>query len=333
MGDLHERARHRRPVGPGGHGVMITGDIGPSSPQFQSAQRACAKFLPGGGPPQLTPAQKAERARALAALAACMRKHGVSKFPDPNGQGGFRPEPGGARPRLAACSRPRTRRAGRSTRRSGRRSGSVRPAARTALDLVSCGFLGGARARGSRFAAGCGGASPPGVANLGRDRPTTTPRRRRPGRRSADPRAGVGRREAQPGINVRDGAKFAACMRAHGVPNFPDPSSPGAIQLGPSSGLDPSRPSSRRPRRRAGRRCRTAVGRHLAAGSSCSRERSPSPRACASTACRTSPTRSSRTGARVEDHESRRRPGAISTRSRAGSRPRRRPVRGTSRKP
>ena len=36
-----------------------------------------------------------------------------------------------------------------------------------------------------------------------------------------------------------DGAKFAACMRAHGVPNFPDPNSQGAIQIGPSSGIDP----------------------------------------------------------------------------------------------
>ncbi|WP_203922994.1 hypothetical protein [Rugosimonospora africana] len=35
--------------------------------------------------------------------------------------------------------------------------------------------------------------------------------------------------------------EFAACMRAHGVPNFPDPNGqPG--QLGPNSGIDPGSP-------------------------------------------------------------------------------------------
>jgi hypothetical protein len=33
--------------------------------------------------------------------------------------------------------------------------------------------------------------------------------------------------------------KFAACMRSHGVPNFPDPSGGGdRIQIGPNSGID-----------------------------------------------------------------------------------------------
>jgi len=34
---------------------------------------------------------------------------------------------------------------------------------------------------------------------------------------------------------------FAKCMRAHGVPSFPDPDGQGG-QLGPSSGIDPSSP-------------------------------------------------------------------------------------------
>ena len=34
---------------------------------------------------------------------------------------------------------------------------------------------------------------------------------------------------------------FARCMRAHGVPNFPDPNGQ-AGQLGPASGIDPSSP-------------------------------------------------------------------------------------------
>ena len=72
-------------------GVVIGGNVDPSSAQFQSALQACRKFLPGGGPPALTPAQQAEHAKAMASFAACMRKHGVAGFPDPNGQGMFSP--------------------------------------------------------------------------------------------------------------------------------------------------------------------------------------------------------------------------------------------------
>jgi hypothetical protein len=35
--------------------------------------------------------------------------------------------------------------------------------------------------------------------------------------------------------------KLAYCMRAHGVPKFPDPTSNG-IRISPSSGLDPQSP-------------------------------------------------------------------------------------------
>jgi hypothetical protein len=35
---------------------------------------------------------------------------------------------------------------------------------------------------------------------------------------------------------------FAQCMRAHGVPNFPDPNGHGG-QLGPASGIDPTAPA------------------------------------------------------------------------------------------
>ena len=45
-------------TGPDGHGIMITGG-NPGSPQFQAAQAACQKLLPGGGPPQLSPVQQA----------------------------------------------------------------------------------------------------------------------------------------------------------------------------------------------------------------------------------------------------------------------------------
>jgi hypothetical protein len=73
-------------------GVVLSGNVDPSSAQFQSALQACRKLLPGGGPPALSPAQQAEHAKAMASFAACMRKHGVASFPDPNGQGMFSPK-------------------------------------------------------------------------------------------------------------------------------------------------------------------------------------------------------------------------------------------------
>ena len=37
--------------------------------------------------------------------------------------------------------------------------------------------------------------------------------------------------------------KFSGCMRANGVPNFPDPSAGGGIQISPGSGLNPQSPA------------------------------------------------------------------------------------------
>jgi hypothetical protein len=75
-------------LGPQGRGVSISGGD-PNSSQFQAAQKACQKLLPGGGPPTLTPAQKVEQLKELLALAKCMRTHGYPDFPDPGSQGGF----------------------------------------------------------------------------------------------------------------------------------------------------------------------------------------------------------------------------------------------------
>jgi hypothetical protein len=75
-------------LAPGGNGVSISGgDAG--SPQLRTAQQACQKFLPGGGPKPPSPAQAARQLKALLALAACMRTHGYPGFPDPGSQGGF----------------------------------------------------------------------------------------------------------------------------------------------------------------------------------------------------------------------------------------------------
>jgi hypothetical protein len=42
--------------------------------------------------------------------------------------------------------------------------------------------------------------------------------------------------------NTAQGARFSACMRSHGVTNFPDPNAQGVIQYSSSMGLDPSSP-------------------------------------------------------------------------------------------
>ncbi len=41
---------------------------------------------------------------------------------------------------------------------------------------------------------------------------------------------------------LRQELTFARCMRSHGVPSFPDPSSSGA-QAGPAAGIDPRSPA------------------------------------------------------------------------------------------
>jgi hypothetical protein len=64
---------------PGG-GIQIPNGVNPRSPAFVSAQRACSKLLPplGGG-------RQASESRKLAMLrlSQCMRRHGLSTFPDP----------------------------------------------------------------------------------------------------------------------------------------------------------------------------------------------------------------------------------------------------------
>jgi len=50
--------------------------------------------------------------------------------------------------------------------------------------------------------------------------------------------------------------KFAQCMRTHGVPNFPDPSSSGGISVDPGSGIDPNDPTFQK----AQQACASIVG-------------------------------------------------------------------------
>jgi hypothetical protein len=62
-----------------------------SSPNFQSAMQACAKYRSGAfGFGNLSPAQRAQFQQDLVKFAECMRSHGID-IPDPtSGSGGFR---------------------------------------------------------------------------------------------------------------------------------------------------------------------------------------------------------------------------------------------------
>ena len=76
------------------------------------------------------------------------------------------------------------------------------------------------------IAAGCGGGSgSPGVASI-----ATTTSATQPAKGGGDGKASA------------KNQTFSACMRAHGVPNFPDANSNGGIAIEANSGLDPSSP-------------------------------------------------------------------------------------------
>lgn len=66
--------------------IAVPASVG-GNPEFKSAQQACRKLLPGGGPGHqaaLTPAQQERYLKA----AACIRSHGIPNFPDPTFSGG-----------------------------------------------------------------------------------------------------------------------------------------------------------------------------------------------------------------------------------------------------
>jgi hypothetical protein len=73
---------------PGGGFTFQPGTgVDPSSPAFSAARAKCQRFIPGGGPPGMNlGAQTNPTPQALAQMlkaARCMRRHGVSDFPDP----------------------------------------------------------------------------------------------------------------------------------------------------------------------------------------------------------------------------------------------------------
>lgn len=73
------------PTAGGGFQFQTGSGIDPSSPAFTAAQAKCSKLLPGGGPP--APGTETHpSAQALAKMvkaAGCMRRHGITAFPDP----------------------------------------------------------------------------------------------------------------------------------------------------------------------------------------------------------------------------------------------------------
>ena len=78
-----------------GGGIQIPDNSGinPRSPAFQSAQSACFKLLPGGGPGRGRNSEA--RKLMMLKLAQCMRSHGMSSFPDPTSSPPSAPPAGG----------------------------------------------------------------------------------------------------------------------------------------------------------------------------------------------------------------------------------------------
>ncbi len=73
-----------------GNSVKVAIRIDPAitgSPNFKSAQKACAHILPLGASNGPSAAQQHAREVAMLAFAECMRRHGFPKFPDPTARG------------------------------------------------------------------------------------------------------------------------------------------------------------------------------------------------------------------------------------------------------
>ena len=57
------------------------------SPTARSAETACRHLLPGGGPPRQSAAHSQAQTVAALAFAHCLRSHGLPNFPDPTSSG------------------------------------------------------------------------------------------------------------------------------------------------------------------------------------------------------------------------------------------------------
>ena len=94
--------------------------------------------------------------------------------------------------------------------------------------------------------AGCGGGGgSPGVASVASSGTTTTQSGSgSPDKTSGGPSVGRGGQfQIAMSVGTVDGAKFSACMRKHGVTNFPDPNGQGVIAIHSGMGIDPGSPA------------------------------------------------------------------------------------------
>jgi hypothetical protein len=64
-----------------GGGINLPAGMNPAAPTFRSAQAACFHLMPGGGPNAHRLSQ--QQIAAMVATSECMRRHGVTGFPDP----------------------------------------------------------------------------------------------------------------------------------------------------------------------------------------------------------------------------------------------------------
>jgi len=103
------------------------------------------------------------------------------------------------------------------------------------------------------LAAGCGGGGgSPGIASVASSGTTaTTSTTTQSGSGPADKAFGGsggeqgGQFQMAMNVGTVDGAKFSACMRKHGVTNFPDPNGQGVITIHSGMGIDPGSPAFR----------------------------------------------------------------------------------------
>ncbi len=102
------------------------------------------------------------------------------------------------------------------------------------------------------LAAGCGGGGrSPGIANIPgsaastTDTTSTQSNAGSKGEAFGGPGGGQGQFRLSMKVGAADGTKFSACMRRHGVPNFPDPNGQGVITIGSGMGIDPGSPTFR----------------------------------------------------------------------------------------
>ncbi len=86
------------PKAGGGFSFQAGAGIDPSSPAFKAAQTKCKKLLPSGGPagPGTTTHPSEQALAQLVKAALCMRRHGVSDFPDPRTSVPSNPFPAGS---------------------------------------------------------------------------------------------------------------------------------------------------------------------------------------------------------------------------------------------